>query len=64
MDERSHVVVYSFERFLVRVHHVARLIVAIINVVLEPFRDGQVVHLVPAFVVLCGQIQVTDRKTA
>src|SRR6267154_1256210 len=49
------------ERFLKGIHHVARLIVVIFNVVLEPLRDWEVVHLVPALVRRCGQIEVTTR---
>ena len=60
MDERGAVIVYSLERFLMGVHHVARLIVALVNMVLEPLRDLQVVHLV-ALVIRCGQVEVTVR---
>ena len=54
LDERGCVIVEGFERFLMRIHHVTRLIVAIFNVVLEPLWNGQVVHFVPALVIRCG----------
>ena len=61
MDERGYVIMQSLERFLMGVHHVARLIVSIFDVVLEPLRDLEVVHLVPALVIRCGQVEVTAR---
>jgi len=58
VDERGRVIVEGLERFLVGVHHVARLVVMIFNVILKPLRDPQLVHLVPALVKRCGQIKV------
>src|SRR6266576_2379217 len=59
MDECRRVIVQGLKRFLVGVDHVTGLIVMIFNVILEPLRDSQLVHLVPALVKRRGQVKVT-----